>query len=247
MTALGALTRIQSKAFLREPMAIFFGLVFPALLLFIIGAVFPGSTDPNPDLGGRSLVEVYAPISIALGIATVAISILPATLGGDREKGILRRLSTTPVHPRTLVAAHLVVQLAVVSIATVAAIVLGMVVFGIPFPASPWWFLVSYFLGAIALLSVGLLIGALVPTASSGQAIGMLLYFPLLFFAGVYIPLDVMPQGVRTVSNFTPSGATVQALSASWAGGVPETSSLVVLAAWAIIVGSLAIWFFRWD
>ncbi len=66
-----------------------------------------------------------------------------------------------------------------------------------------------------------LLIGAVVPTASSGQAIGMLLYFPLLFFAGVYIPLEVMPDGVRTVSGYTPSGATVQALSASWAGEVP--------------------------
>jgi len=247
MTALGKLTTTQSKVFLREPMAVFFGLVFPALLLVVIGTVFPGATDPSPDFGGRSLVEIYAPVSIALGLATVALSLLPATLGGDREKGILRRLSTTPVHPRALVAAHLVVQLAVVTVATVAAILIGMLIFGIPFPESSGWFVLSYALGAISLLSVGLLIGALVPTANSGQAMGMLLYFPLLFFAGVYIPLEVMPAGVRTVSGYTPSGAAVQALSASWMGDMPQTSSLLVMAAWALVAGSLAIWLFRWD
>jgi len=247
MTAIVALARTQSKVFLREPLAVFFGLVFPALILVVIGLVFPGATEPNADLGGRSLVEIYAPVSIVLGLATVALSLLPTTLGGDREKGILRRLSTTPVHPRTLVAAHLVVQLVVVSLATVAAILIGMLAFGVPFPESPGWFLVSYTLGAVALLSVGLLIGAVVPTAASGQAVGMLLYLPLLFFAGVYIPLQVMPESVRTVSSYTPSGAAVQALSASWAGEVPQTSSLLVLAAYGLVFGLLAIWAFRWD
>jgi ABC-2 type transport system permease protein len=75
----------------------------------------------------------------------------------------------------------------------------------------------------------------------------MLFYFPLLFFAGVYLPLEVMPEGVRSVSSYTPSGAVVQALSASWAGDMPTTSSLLVMAAYGLVFGSLAIVFFRWD
>lgn len=105
----------------------------------------------------------------------------------------------------------------------------------------------SYVLGEVSLLAVGLLIGAVVPTANSGQAIGMLLYFPLLFFAGVYIPLEVMPAGILTMSGYTPSGAAVQALSASWAGGVPEASSLVVMAMYVFLTGALATWLFRWE
>lgn len=247
MKALAALTRTQSRVFLREPTAVFFGLIFPALLLIVIGSVYPGATEPNPGLGGRSLVEIYAPVSIALGLATVALSLLPGTLGGDREKGILRRLATTPAHPRTLVAAHLVVQMVVVTIAAIAAIVIGMIAFGLPFPESPGWFLLSYVLGAMSLLSLGLLIGALVPSANSGSAFGMLVYFPLLFFAGVYIPLEVMPQGVRTISSYTPSGAAVQALSSSWAGDTPEVSALLAMVAFVVVFGSLATWLFRWD
>ena len=247
VAAIAALIKMQSRVFLREPLAVFFGLVFPALFLVVIGSVVPGATEPNADLGGRSLVEIYAPVSIALGLATVALSLLPATLGGDRERGFLRRLSTTPVHPGSLVGAHLVVQLVVVTCATLAAVLVGVLSFGIATPVSLGWFLLSYGLGAVSLLAVGLLIGAVVPTANSGQAVGMLVYFPVLFFAGVYIPLEVMPDGVRTVSSYTPSGAAVQALSASWSGGVPETAALVVMAAWVFVAGSLAIWMFRWD
>lgn len=247
MTAIATLTKTQSKVFMREPLSVFFGLVFPALLLVVIGTVYPGATNPDPGLGGRSLVDIYAPVSIALGLATVAFTLLPGTIGGDREKGILRRLSTTPAHPGTLVTAHLLVQLIVVTCATIAAVLVGVLLFGISFPESPGWFLLSFALGAVSLLSLGLLIGSVVPTATSGQSIGMLLYFPLLFFAGVYIPLEVMPEGVRTVSTYTPSGAAVQALSASWGGAVPETSSLVVMAVYSLVAGSLAVWLFRWD
>jgi ABC-2 type transport system permease protein len=247
MTAFTVLTKTQSKVLLREPVAVFFGLIFPALVLVVIGAVFPGATEPNPDLGGRSLVEIYAPASIALGLATAALSLLPATLGGDREKGILRRLSATPAHPRALVAAHLAVQFVLATTAAVAAILIGIMALGLPVPESPGWFLVSYVLGALSLLSLGLLIGSMVPTSNSGQAFGMLLYFPLLFFAGVYIPLEVMPEAVRAVSGYTPSGATVQALSASWMGDMPATSSLLALAGYVIGAGALAIWRFRWE
>lgn len=247
MSAFAALAKAQSKAFVREPLALFFGLVFPSVLLVVIGTVFPGATDPDAAFDGRSLVDVYAPTTIVLGLATVAVFLLPVTLGGDRERGILRRLSTTPVHPRTLVTADLAVYLAVVTVASIAAVVIGILVFDIAVPESLGWFIASFALGAVSLLAVGLLVGAVAPTANSGQGIGMLLYFPLLFFAGVYIPLQVMPDGIETISGYTPAGAAVRALTDAWFGEVPQTSSLLVMAAYAVVAGALAVWLFRWD
>jgi ABC-2 type transport system permease protein len=247
MSALTTMAKTQTKVLLREPTAVFFGLVFPALLLLMIGLVFPGATEPSPDLSGRRLVDVYAPVTLALGLATVAISILPTTLGNDRERGVLRRLSTTPVHPRVLVVAHLTVQLLVAAFASIAALLVGALVLDVTLPQSPGWFVLSFLLAAAALLGLGLLIGAVVPTASAGQAAGMILYFPLLFFAGVWIPMEVMPQGVRVVSEYTPAGAGVQALSDAWVGSVPTTSNLLVMASYALATGLLATWMFRWE
>jgi ABC-2 type transport system permease protein len=247
MSAFSALTRTQFKVFLREPLAVFFGLVFPAVLLVVIGVAYPGATDPVPAFDGKSLVEVYAPTTIVLGMATMAVFLLPVALGGDRERGILRRLSTTPAHPGTLVAAHLAVQLAVVTIATIAAVLVGTLAFPLSIPQSLGWFVVSFALGASSLLALGLLIGSVAPTASTGQGVGMLLYFPLQFFAGVYVPLEVMPDGIRTVSSYTPAGAAVQALSDSWTGNTPHTSDLLVMLVYAAVAGALAVRLFRWQ
>ena len=170
MSALVALTRTQFKVFLREPLAVFFGLAFPTVLLVVIGVAYPGATDPEPTFGGRSLVEAYAPTTVVLGLATMAVFLLPVALGGDRERGILRRLSTTPAHPGTLVTAHLAVQLVIVTLATTSAVLVGMLAFPLPFPDSPGWFIASFVLGACSLLAIGLLVGSTAPTANTGQA-----------------------------------------------------------------------------
>lgn len=56
-----------------------------------------------------------------------------------------------------------------------------------------------------------------------------------------------MPDGLRAVSGYTPTGAAGQAISDIWAGGVPATSSFLVMGADALGAGSLVAWLFRWD
>jgi ABC-2 type transport system permease protein len=247
MTTLTTLTRTQAKVFLREPIVVAFGLIFPAVLLLLIGSTFPGATEVSAALGNRSLVEVYAPATAVMALLTLGIAMLPQALGLDRERGILRRLATTPAHPRVLVGAHLTIQAMAVSVATAAAAVVGRVAFDLPLPQRPVWFVAAFALSAAALLAIGVLIGALVPTAQAGVGTGMLLYFPMLFFAGIYLPLEIMPEGLRTVSGWTPPGAAVDALGAAWAGTVPATTSLLVLVATALAAGVLATRFFRWE
>lgn len=247
MNAFATLTRTQAKVFLREPVVVAFGLVFPAVLLLIIGNVFPGATEVNAQLGNQSLVEVYAPATAVMALLTLGIAMLPQALGLDRERGILRRLSATPAHPRLLVAAHLVVQAVAVTLATLAAVLVGALAFALPLPQHPVWFVVAFALSTAALLAVGVLIGALVPTAQAGVGTGMLVYFPMLFFAGIYLPLEVMPEGLRTVSSWTPAGAAVDALGDAWAGTPPSVTSLLVLVISAVVAGGLATRSFRWE
>lgn len=247
MTALTTLTRAQIRVFLREPVAVGFGLVFPAVLLLVIGNVFPGATEVSPELGNRSLVEIYGPTVAVLGLLTLGIAMLPQELGLVRERGILRRLAVTPTHPRLLVAAHLTVQAVAVAIGTAGAVLVGVLAFDLPVPQRPGWFLLAFALSCAALLSIGALLGALVPTAQAGVGAGMLTYFPMMFFAGVYLPLEIMPTGLQTFSEWTPPGAAAQALSDAWAGATPSATGLLVLAATTVVAGGLATRFFRWE
>lgn len=247
MSATMKLTRTESKLFVRDPISLFFGLIFPGLLLLALGYLFPGFDEPSADLDGARYIDVYGPIALVLGLATLGLVTLPPILSTYRQFGILRRLRTTPVHPARLLAAQLVVHLAVAILATVLAVLVVVSAFDAPFPERPLWFVISFLLAAASIFSLGLLVGALARTTTAGQAIGMGLYFPLLFFAGVWIPRSVMPDGLLTVSDMTPLGSAVQALEDSWFGVTPDMTNLLVMAAYAIVVGFIAVRVFRWE
>lgn len=247
MSATMKLTQTESRLFVRDPIALFFGLVFPALLLLALGYLFPGFDEPAADLDGARYIDVYAPMALALGLATLGLVTLPPILGTYRQFGILRRLRTTPVHPARLLAAQLVVHLAVAILASVIAILVAVLAFDVPFPKDPFWFVLSFLLAATSIFAIGLLVGAVARTTASGAALGMAVYFPMLFFAGLWIPRDIMPDGLRTVSDLTPLGSAVQALDDSWFGITPSVTNLVVMAVYAIVVGLIAVRVFRWE
>jgi len=69
----------------------------------------------------------------------------------------------------------------------------------------------------------------------------------LLFFAGVYVPIQVLPSGLQTAALFTPVGAAVKALNSSMAGSFPSFVPLVVMATYAVIFCFVAIRYFRWE
>ena len=94
MAATMKLTRTESRMFARDPIALFFGLIFPTLLLVALGFLFPGFDEPVAELDGGRYIDTYSPIILALGIATLGLVTLPPILGTYRQFGILRRLKT---------------------------------------------------------------------------------------------------------------------------------------------------------
>jgi hypothetical protein len=115
MNRLAKLTFTESKLFLRDPMAVFFAVAFPPLLLAILGAI-PAFREPNEDLGGARVIDLYVPIMVGFVLAMLAISVIPTYLATYRERGILRRLSTTPMQPASLLPAELVMALVAVTL-----------------------------------------------------------------------------------------------------------------------------------
>ena len=246
MTALRRLTVMEAKLFLRDPAAVVMALAFPMLLIVVLGGVMPGFRTPVPELTGLRPIDLYLPVVVALAVATVAVNSLPTTVAGYRERGVLRRMATTPVRPEKLLGAQLLVATAATAFAVALAVAAAAVAFRVPLPERPLTFLGVFLLGSAATFAVGLLIAALVPTGRAANAISMLVYFPMLFFAGVWTPGPMMPETIRRVSDFTPLGALSQAMQASWAGDPVRPLHLLVMAGYLVVVGMLAARWFRW-
>jgi ABC-2 type transport system permease protein len=244
MTATVRLATMEWRLLRREPLLLFFGLVFPLLLLVVMGIASDGA---DQDLGGLTLIQVYVPMLIAFNLAMFGISSLPAALSIYRERGVLRRLATTPVAPWRMLAAQLAVNAAIAVAAMIVVLTVARLAFDVALPGQALGFVAAFALTAAALFAIGLVIGSVAPTARSANAIGTLTWFPLMFFAGLWIPREAMGNTLRAVSDVTPLGAGVGAIQDAMAGSFPDVGHLAVLAAYALVAAALATRLFRWE
>ena len=245
------LTLTEGRLMLRDTGTVVFVLLFPTILLVGVGLVVPGMrdvlTDVPPPWAGLTGVSFYVPVALATSVATVALSTMPVYFATFREKGVLRRLSTTPMRPQGLIGAHLAIDVAAVCLAAVLALGVGSVVFEIAAPVNPGVVVAGFLLGVLSMFSLGMLVASRADKASTASAIGMTLYFPMLFFAGMWTPGPAMPETLRTIAGFTPLGAATQAMTTGWFGtGVP-VSQLVVMVVWTVVLLPLAARLFRWS
>ncbi len=246
MSAITKLTMSETRLFFREPIGVFFTVLFPPVLLGILGAV-PSFREPDKDLGGLRVIDLYIPIAIAMAVALFSLSGLPQLLATYREKGILRRLKVTPARPVTMLGAQLLMCTALSVVTMLLIVAVGRIAFNVALPDQIPAYLVAYLLSAVSMLAIGLLVASLAPTAKGAGAIGTLLFFPIIFFAGLWAPREVMPELLRKISDFTPLGAGVQSLQDAATGSWPQLLHVAVLLGWTVVAGGLAARYFRWE
>jgi ABC-2 type transport system permease protein len=244
--AFGKIVRNEARLTWRRPVAQIGGIALPLLLLVVFGKV--GTFQKAfASLGGLTIFDVYVPILSVFALAMLAFLGLPMPLTSYRELGVLRRLSTTPVPRSWLLAAQFLVQLCVAVAALLLMYVTADTAFGAAPPVSPAGLLISVGLSVAGFFPIGLMIAAMARTASAANIIGRLVFIPMMFFAGLWLPRPLMPAVLLDISNFTPVGAAVEAIQDSTLQGFPPVAPLLVLAGYAVVFGYLARRFFRWE
>ncbi|MBD5785476.1 ABC transporter permease [Cellulosimicrobium terreum] len=254
MSALATTVRIEANLFLRDLTTVAFGVLFPTVLLLGLGAV-PSLREPSPETGGLRGIDVWAPTALVFGMVMIAVQHVPSVVATYRERGILRRLSTTPVHPRTVLLAQMLVAFGSVVASAVLLVLVGWVVLDVAPPERPLEFVVAFLVGYAALLGIGMLSAARVRTSSTANQTGTFLFIGLMFFGGAFLPRALMPDLLRTVGDFVPPG--LQALTAAWsveagevtatAGGQPFWLQIAMMVGIAVVTNVIAARLFRWE
>jgi len=244
MSAAGALVKSEARLLARNPGVMVWTAVLPVAAAIVLAAI-PGVRRPSDGLGGLSFFAVYQPILVLFAITLLAVQALPDVLTRYREMGVLKRLRTTPVSPALLLFAQLGVTL-IVSVACMLLMVVVPAFVGASWPGNMPGFLAGYLLAAWALLGVGLVIASLFRNAKVAAGFGTVLFFVLQFTAGLWLQRPLMPDWMRHISDFTPSGAGAQALTDAAAGHWPQLLHLAVLAAWGAVTSMVAVRRFSW-
>ncbi len=244
--AFGKIVRNEARLAWRLPAGLIFGVAVPLLLVIVFGEI-PGMHQPQASMGGLTLFPVYVPILISMAIAILGLISLPAALVSYRDQGILRRLSTTPVPPSWVLAGQLVINFCIAMTSLLIVIVVAIVAFGLDVPRNPGALVLSLVLSIAALFAIGLSIASAARSGVAARAIGAGAFYPLLFFAGMWYPRELMPVILQDISNITPLGASVEAMQYSMQGQFPPAEPLLVLAGYALVFAFIARRFFRWE
>jgi ABC-2 type transport system permease protein len=244
--AFGQIVRNEARLAWRQPAGLIAGVGISLGLLIMFGEV-SAFRQSSARLDGLTTFEIYLPILIAFSIGAIALIYLPGPLVSYREQGILRRMSTTPAPASWVLAAQLVVQACAMVFSLLVLLIVSIVFFGASAPKNVGGLILAIVLSIAAMFTIGLTIAAMARTAGAARGILAAVFYPLMFFAGLYYPVQLMPGIMLGISHLTPLGASVQALVYSIYGGFPPVQSLLVLAGYSLIFGYLARRLFRWE
>ncbi|WP_130796221.1 ABC transporter permease [Streptomyces otsuchiensis] len=241
-----AVLRAELILFFREPGSVFWVMAFPTLLLLILGFI-PAMTEPKEEIGGLSTVEAYVPVAVLLSMIMAGLMAMPPVITGYRERGILRRMSTTPLRPSSVLGAQVGLHAAASLISAVLTLAVGRIFSGVALPSQIFGYLLTLLLSVVCVMALGSLISALSPNTKIAQAVSISVFFPAMLAAGVYMPIQQMPDLMASIVETLPFGAAAQALNQATAGDWPDWIHLGVLALWTLVLSGAAARWFRWE
>jgi len=232
---------------------LFWALLFPTVLILGQAAIAPelreiasGDTWAGTPFYGVAVINIVLPAMLTIPIAITALGIMPATFGGFREKGVLRRFSATPMRPQAMFAAHFIINVTMSLAGALLAVIVTSALFHVAIPNNIGMVLLGFVLGMAAMMALGALVSARVSRASTGTAIGNIIFFPLLLTAGVFTVIEP-GTALYQIARVSPLGAASQVITYGWFGG--DTFPWVQIAAmigWTAVLTPLAVKLFKW-
>jgi ABC transporter DrrB family efflux protein len=198
----------------RIPEVVIFGVIQPVMFVVLFSYVFGGAIPVPGEHGNDPVVyRNYLMAGIFAQTVTFATAGAGAGIADDMHKGLIDRFRSLPMSRgavltgRTL--ADLVQTALTVLVLSIVAVVVGWRIHhGVPkmFAAFALLLLLGY-----AFSWIGALIGLSVRTPEAATSGGLIWLFPLTFVSNAFVPTAGMPVVLRTIADWNPFSATVQA------------------------------------
>ncbi|KON33454.1 MAG: hypothetical protein AC479_04605 [miscellaneous Crenarchaeota group-6 archaeon AD8-1] len=195
LQSLFALIKLEMIKLIRQPAILFLNLLFPAILTIIFVFAF---SDPEFGMSLSILVPGLIVYAVIFLIMTVAQS-----FSMERQEGLLKRLSTTPMTSSEFIGSRIISNLLTAMIQVIIVVILAFILGFRPQSGIAGILLALPITALFSLTSVGLgLITATIsksPEAATG--ISFIFILPQMFF-GTFIPIT---ETTKQIAVFMPS------------------------------------------
>lgn len=250
----GLLVQANLLMYVRERAALFWVVIFPIGMMLLFGAMF-GHIKVGPPGHEVTLISFMVPGLIVLALMSNGIVGNAEAMAVYRERGILRRIQTTPMPLWQLLFARIVTQSIVMVGQAFLMLGISIAVFNAMYGT---WGVVqaipAIILGAVVFMAMGQAIASVVRKATTVGLAAQAINLPLMFLGGLWMPLNQLPESLQTIGKFLPSALMADLLRAPMLASYPIestnlpllTSLIGVLIYFAISI-VISIRFFKWS
>lgn len=249
-------TLLELKMYSREKEAVFFGFLFPVVMLTLFSVIFGDQVEE----GGASMsaAEFFLPGMISAGILLTSFQTMAMSVAAERDDGTLKRLRSTPMPA----VAYFLGKVGLVAVTALAQQLLLFAVakfgFGVHLPDSPEKWLTFAWIFGLGVFA-GTVLGTAYSSLATARSIGAVVIAPMLilqFISGVYFDFSSIPSWLQHVAAIFPLKWIAQGMrsvffpdqlaSLEMAGGWELGRTALILGAWSIAGLILCIMTFRW-
>ena len=237
-TTTARLLTTELRLLRREPLTLTFVVVFPIVTMLIIGGSF------GTEAGGPFPVNPahwYVASYFTVVIGATGLIMLPVHIASYRESGVLRRFTASGFPRLSFAVAMLVIGLSAIAVSGALLLAVAAPVYGVPALEDPLRVGVAVLVGSVAFVSLGVLLGSVLPSARAAQAVGLVLFFPSFLLGVGGPPPAVMSPALRSISEWLPLSMVNDAIRQPWLGLGDATVHLAVVAVLAAVATTLAV------
>ncbi len=212
--------------YLREPAAVFFTLVFPVLLVVVSGYSF-GAHTAFTTPGGLEVrvLDLMLPSMLVMVVASQGLMGVYPVITSMRENGTLKYYRTHPIRTWHLALSQFLNGLVMLGLSLVLLVTAQGLLFGLRFAGYLPLLIPAVVLVYTAFFALGFGLAGLTRSARMAQAVGSLVFFPMLFLSGLFGPRDALPPALKWLSDLLPMTMANDLLMALWFGETADLAS----------------------
>jgi ABC-2 type transport system permease protein len=244
-------TKYQLLFFSRVPVAFFFTLMLPMIMLVLFNALF-GDNSFDTEAGSWPIRQFYTGGLAAYTAVSATYSNLANMVPIRRDEGVLKRWRSTPL-PTWAYIAGFVLSAVVIALAGVLLMLgMGVVLYDLSIdwakmPAAG----VTFIVGVSAFAALGMALASMIKSASSAAAAANATILPLAFISDVFVVTEDAPSFLQRIGDFFPLKPFVNAFQDCFNPFVDAPAfnwgSLGFVALWGVLGLIVAVRKFTWE
>lgn len=246
-----AQVRYQLISFWRTPIALFFTLVLPLMMLVLFNALF-GDEVIDTGAGAWPTSQFYTGGLAAFTAVSATYTNLANLVPLRRDEGVLKRWRGTPLPPSLYIAGAVGAAVALAVVGVIIMLVVGVIAYDLEVDAAKLpAALITFLVGVCAFAALGMAVAAAVPSAQAAATVANATILPLAFVSNVFIAVDDPPRWMEVLGDVFPLKPFVSSFQDVFNPLVDAPAfhwgRLAYVALWGVVGALVATRWFRWE